>query len=228
MALANNNNELEISEDQVANYLKNHPGFFLKRDDLLCELKLSHPSGTAVSLLERQVNLLRERNMDMRHRLSDMLGHGETNDLLFDKTNRLILSLIEAKTIDALARTCRNALLNDFQLPFAALILLDPPSAPATVRTASRAAAQEAVANLLNNKLTCGVLRDKELQFLFGDQARNVGSAAVVPLNHHGTVGILAIGSDDAHYFRADMGNLFIQHIADVLTRLLAKLQAGH
>ena len=83
------------SESEVARYLRNHPGFFLNNEDLLTELKITHKTGKAVSLLERQVEVLRERNMDMRGRISGMLDNAQRNDMLFERSKTLILSLIE-------------------------------------------------------------------------------------------------------------------------------------
>ncbi len=62
---------------------------------------------------------------------------------------------------------------------------------------------------LKSSKAVCGVLRPEEVQFLFPDHARQVGSAAVVPLTYGYPLGVLAIASTDAHYFRSSMGTLF-------------------
>ncbi|WP_370233619.1 DUF484 family protein, partial [Alloalcanivorax venustensis] len=74
---------------------------------------------------------------------------------------------------------------------------------------------------LRTGKAVCGVLRGEELKALFQDQAEQVRSAAVVPLEHNGRLGILAIGSRDAMHFRSSMGTLFITHIGQVLSRRL-------
>ena len=92
-----------LTDDDVARYLRNHPGFFLKHEDLLAEIKLSQDTGKAVSLTERQVNILRERNMEMRSRLSGLLENAQRNDVLFEKTKALVLALVEAKRADELS-----------------------------------------------------------------------------------------------------------------------------
>ena len=226
MELADNTLDKEITEEDVAQYLKNHTGFFLKRDDLLMELQLSHPSGGAVSLLERQVSLLRERNMDMRSRLSNLLDNARNNDKLFDKTRRLVLSLLEAQGLDAIVGTFVRSLLNEFTMDVASLILIGNPALHRSVSSRMVAAAdvyQQIPGLLKNNKATCGVLREEELKFLFTEQAAIVGSAAVIPLNAGCPVGIIAIGSRDPQYFRSSMGTLFLSYIAEVLNRILPR-----
>ena len=229
MSLVNdkdNNNERDISEDDVARYLKNHPGFFLKRDDLLLELELAHPSGKAVSLLERQVSLLRERNMDMRSRLGSLLENARKNDQLFEKTKQLVLSLMEAQGADAIVNCFNRSLISDFNMEFCSLTLFGNPDKHRSLvsRVVDIDSAYRAIPGLLkSNNATCGVLRPEELQFLFADQGKLVGSAAVVPLSFGRPLGIIAIGSRDHEYFRSSMGTLFLGYIAEVLNRILPR-----
>jgi uncharacterized protein YigA (DUF484 family) len=227
---ANNNNALEISEEEVALFLKNHPDFFLSRDELLCEIELTHPSGGAVSLLERQVSLLRERNMDMRGRLNNLLDNARNNDRLFEKTKGLVLKLLEADQLDAAVTSCINGLLTDFSMDFANLTLFGDPAAHESkaTRFVSLDNAMAEIPGLLkSNNATCGVLRPKELQFLFPHNSEQIGSAAVVPLSYAGMTGVLAIGSRDQQYFRSSMGTLFLGYIAEVLNRTLPSLLKG-
>ncbi len=221
---ADKNNQLELSEEQVAFYLKNHPDFFLNRDDLLIDIALTHPSGGAVSLLERQASLLRERNLDMRGRLNNLLDNARNNDRLFEKTKALVIKLLEAEQLDAVSRSCVQSLLNDFTMDFAALTLFGSPKAfqGDSTRFVSLDEAHRLIPGLLKSKnVTCGALRPEELSFLFGDEGEKVGSAAVIPLNYGSSLGVLAIGSRDTHYFRSSMGTLFLGYIADVLNRIL-------
>ena len=224
---ADNKNPQDLTEEEVALFLKNNPGFFLNRDDLLCEIELTHPSGGAVSLLERQVLLLRERNMDLHGRLNNLLENARKNDRLFEKTKTLVLSLLEADHLDAVTSACIKGLRKDFAMDFANLTLFGEAQSRKgkTTRFASIADARKAIPGLLkNNHATCGVLRPEELAFLFPDNSGKIGSAAVVPLHFDSMIGVLAIGSRDPHYFRSSMGTLFLGYIAEVLNRILPDL----
>ena len=219
-------NEYEVTEEDVAQYLKSHSGFFLKRDDLLLGLELAHSSGNAVSLLERQVSLLRERNMDMRSRMNGLLDNASNNDQLFEKTKLLVLALIEAQSIDTIVNTFNRSLLSDFGVDFSSLTLFANPKSHRN--TSSRIIpiddAFEKIPGLLkSNKAICGTLRPEELSFLFSEQGEHVGSAAVIPLSHGNPLGVVAIGSKDPNYFRSSMGTLFLGYIAEVLNRILPK-----
>lgn len=215
-----------IGEDDVARYLRNHPGFFLKHEDLLADITLAHDSGKAVSLLERQVSILRDRNMEMRTRLSGLLENAQRNDILFEKTKALILSLLEAKRADELADTFCKHLTTHFDVDAASMIVFGNPGVSNTrLRVTSSDEAGKHIGSILkNNKAICGVLRESENRFLFADQAEGIGSAAVVPLHYHKPLGIIAIGSRDPQHFQSSMGTLFLGYIAEVINRCLPRL----
>ena len=84
----------DVSADQVAHYLQKHPDFFINRDSLLEEITLPHESGNAISLLERQVKILRERSIESRHTLNTLMETAKYNDQLFSVTRALILALL--------------------------------------------------------------------------------------------------------------------------------------
>ena len=214
------------SEDDVARYLRNHPGFFLKHEDLLADITLSHDSGKAVSLLERQVSILRDRNVEMRNRLNGLLENAQHNDILFEKTKALILSILEARRADELADIFCRTLTENFDVDAASLIVFGNPGVSNTrLRVTSSEEAGKYIGSILkNNKAICGVLRDTENQFLFADQAATVGSAAVVPLHNNRPLGIIAIGSKDPQHFQSSMGTLFLGYIAEVINRSLPRL----
>lgn len=213
-----------LTDEQVAHYLEAHPDFFVQHRKLLADLELPHESGPAVSLVERQVSVLRERNMDMRHRLSKLLDNARENDKLFDKTKRLVLALLEGRDMGDIIDALCFSFDQDFNIHYTSILLFGHedrvPSSQARVVTIGEA--RQHIAPLLkNNRAMCGTLGEGELQFLFGDNAHQIGSVATVPLVHGNAYGLLAIGNRDPHYYRSSMGTLFLGYIAEVLNRLL-------
>lgn len=217
-----------LTEEEVGRYLRNHPGFFLNNEDILAELKLAHKSGKAVSLLERQVEVLRERNMDMRNRLSTLLDNAQHNDQLFEQSKSLILGLLEAKRPEELSNTLCRRLVSDFDsIDYASLILFADPTRVGSqqLRVVTVAEADRHIGGLLRGgKGVCGVLRSDELSFLFGRHADHIGSAALVPIQPGGIQGVLAIASNNPQHFKSSMGTLFLDYIGDVIDRVLPRL----
>ena len=219
------------SEEAVARYLRNHPGFFLNNEDLLADLKLAHNSGRAVSLLERQVEVLRERNMDMRARLSNLLDNAQHNDTIFERSKSLILGMLEARRPEELSNTLCRRLVSDFErVDYASLTLFGDPSkmGSSQLRVVSPEHADQEIGHLLRGgKGVCGVLRGEELKFLFGQHADHIGSAALMPIRPGNVDGVLAIASKDPQHFKSSMGTLFLDYIAEVINRVLPRLMRG-
>lgn len=213
-----------LDAETVAAYLRLHPEFFIDHDELIPELRIPHQRGDTVSLVERQVKLLRERNIEMRHRLSQLMDVARDNDRLFDKTRRLVLDLLDAASLEEVVSAVEDSLRHEFQVPFVSLILFSDNALPVG-RSVSSAEAHQAIGGLLaGGKTICGVLRSHELAFLFGDgEAEQVGSAAVVALTHQGLHGVLAIGSVDPQHYKSSLGTLFLGYIAEVLARVLPR-----
>lgn len=215
-----------LEPEQIAAYLREHPDFFIDHQDLLGDMTLPHETGAAVSLVERQVSILRERNMDMRHRLSKLLDNARENDKLFDKTKRLMLSLLEGQDFGDIIDALHYSFDKEFHIDATSLILFgNPDKIPSSqARVVSIAHAREFVGPLIkNNRAICGVIPKEEIEFLFLDRAGQVASVAAVPLVHGSAFGVLAIGNKDPHYYRSSMGTLFLGYIAEVLNRLLPK-----
>ena len=211
-----------LDSETVAAYLRLHPEFFIDHDELIPELRIPHQRGDTVSLVERQVKLVRERNIEMRHRLSQLMDVARDNDRLFDKTRRLVLDLLDAGSLEEVIGAVEDSLRHEFQVPFVSLILFS--ETPLGVgRSVSSAEAHQAIGGLLGGgKTTCGVLRPAELEFIFGaDECTQVGSAAVVSLTHQGLHGVLAIGSADPQHYKSSLGTLFLSYIAEVLARVV-------
>jgi uncharacterized protein YigA (DUF484 family) len=216
------NSPKPLDSETVAAYLRLHPEFFIDHDELIPELRIPHQRGDTVSLVERQVKLLRERNIEMRHRLSQLMDVARDNDRLFDKTRRLVLDLLDASSLEEVVSCVEDSLRSEFQVPFVSLILFSDAPLPVG-KSVSSAEAHQTIGGLLTSgKTICGVLREHELGFLFGSEdGAQVGSAAVVSISHQGLHGVLAIGSTDPQHYKSSLGTLFLGYIAEVLARVV-------
>ncbi len=113
-------------EDSVMRYLRENPDFFGRHPTLLTDLSLPHDSGEAISLVERQVAILRERNIDMRRRLTHLVGAANNNDTLFEKTRRFTLQALDCETLDAIDGVLADTLIDDFAADYARCFVSHP------------------------------------------------------------------------------------------------------
>lgn len=224
-----NQRNKKLLSRQVARYLMQNPTFFAENMELLETIQLPRESGKTVSLMTHQTNLLRERNIEMRQRLDQLLQSARENDALFLHSRRLVLALLEAHTVTEAGNALLKSFAQDFKVEVTALTLFGPLPGSAnplgSVRTSSRTSAENAVGAILRNGRTvCGTLRPAETAYLFGSEADKVASAAVVPLANQ--LGILAVGSSDPNHYRSSLGTLFLSYIGEVLERQLPDLLA--
>ena len=91
---------VDVTEEQVVKHLQGNPGFFLNHPELLSKIKLPHDSGTAISLVEKQVDILREQGVKAKKKLKDLTDNARTNDEIFDVTRSLILALLNCNTVE--------------------------------------------------------------------------------------------------------------------------------
>jgi len=214
--------EITLTAADVANYLRQNPGFFSNRPDILYDMELPHAQGSASSLLERQANVLRTRNTELRHKLNDFVSIARDNDRLFNQIKTLGLSLLEANSVAEISSRLRQILTKDFKLDEATLFLFKHSNekGPFTVTTQSNV--QGALGDLLRGeRIICTTLRQREMKFLFPGYGRNEGSAALIPLHFNGDLGLLAVGSHDPNHFTSNMDTHFARYIGDILSRRL-------
>jgi uncharacterized protein YigA (DUF484 family) len=215
---------------EVAAYLRDHPDFFQHHLDVLETLNVPHPSGEAVSLVSRQLELLRERNRKLHAQINDILHIARDNDALFQRIHRLTLALLDATSLDDALASLRWLLHDCFDADFVAVRLLEPridcPIADLCV-DAQAVETGHFRALLESGRPECGRTDAAWAAYLFGSDADEVRSHAAVPLQHAGLKGLLAIGSRDSSRFDADMGHLFLTQMGEIVAaRLVALVNA--
>lgn len=220
-----------LNDENVREYLKNHDDFLQRYPDMLDYLHVSHASGSAISLVEKQVSVLRERNTEIRQRLTALTSNAKENDALYEQTRSLVLKLLDADSVQSLYTTFFVAMKDDFQVDYASMILYSDTSSNDGWRTEPRASVKKEIGSLFRgHKAVCGTLRTEELTFLFAE-GTDVGSAAMMPLSDGSPdsepLGLIAVGSADANRYSNTVGTLFLSHIADVIVKLLTRLNTA-
>ena len=112
----------ELSEQSVHNYLAAHPDFFEKHADLLGSLNLSHASGEAVSLVERQVSMLREKDLTLQKQLKELIEVARANDLLSAKIHELTIQLFASPDLKTTIITLEEGIRSEFGADQAVLV----------------------------------------------------------------------------------------------------------
>jgi uncharacterized protein YigA (DUF484 family) len=217
-----------IGEQGVADYLRRHPTFFEDKPTLLADLRVPHTAGTAVSLVERQVAVLRESNAKLQEQLEGLLQVARTNDKLNALLHTFTLRIIECDSLDDLLALIHKQLHRDFSADLVAVRLL------ASVNDTNITAADvfpedaDAFCGLFRRVLTvgkpfCGQLDAEQLQSLFGEQSESVVSSALLPLGKAGALGVVVIGSFERDRFHSGVDTAFLQNLSEVISAALAR-----
>jgi uncharacterized protein len=221
-----------LNDGTVADYLQTYPDFFERNTALLAKLRLPHlrDVGATVSLVERQVEVLRERNQSLERKLKELVDVARSNDVLADRIHRLSQRLISAHTMQETIGAVETSLREDFGALHSVLVLFIE-QAPALAESGQfLRAAKPADADiksfeslLQSGKPRCGQVRDAQRDYLFGKDSVEIGSVALTPLGPKGELGILAIGASDAERFHPAMSTEFLSRIGELLTYALMR-----
>ena len=114
-----------LNDLSVAEYLQTYPDFFERNGPLLTKLRLPHlrDAGSTVSLVERQVEVLRERNQSLERKLKELVDVARANDALADRIHRLSQRLIRAHTLLETINAVETSLREDFDARNSVLVL---------------------------------------------------------------------------------------------------------
>lgn len=199
--------------EDVAQYLQDHPQFFEGHTELLTQITLPHPhGGRTISLSERQLVALRDKNRELEKKLHELIEFAHENDALQHKVHEFVVALFAARDLATLQEIIPHLLREIFSVPHAALRLwqLTPPSA----EVLSFADTQQ--------QPVCLHQAAHDTAEWFGEIGKQLHSFAYLPL-HAGseTIGMLVMASEDKQRFYPGMGTMFLQRIADAVSAAL-------
>lgn len=215
-----------FEEGDIVEYLHSHPDFFDRHSNLLMELKLAHePGSAAVSLVERQVAVLRQRNGELERQLKDLVAVAKDNHVLVEKIHQLAVTLMEPRSGAERMEILETSLREDFLAERAVLVLFSsPPDATLSddgfVKVVARddAGLKPFASFLKSGRPRCGLLRGRQKTFAFADNASEINSAALIPLGEDTALGFIVIGSRDPDYFNPGKGMDFLSRLGELVT----------
>ncbi|MBM2830187.1 MAG: hypothetical protein HW411_977 [Gammaproteobacteria bacterium] len=216
-----------ISAGDVADFLGKNPGFFSDHPDLLIEIEVPHAkSGKAISLVERQVSVLREQNQQIRKQLHELIEIARQNEELARRLHHLALTLMDAAEPKEIFTTLYDNLKKNFHADRVAVRLFAEPSfidTYAGVEFAGKNAKEKTLFKTIIDKREplCGRMKHQQQAFLFGNDGNEIASSVMVPLHGPEWSGILSIGSFDPQRFQPGMGVELLANMGEVLSFIL-------
>lgn len=217
-----------ITEDDIANYLANTPDFFVRHAELLAAVQLNSPHGhRAVSLQERQAEMLRDKIKLLEQRIMEMMRNGNDNVILSNKILRWAGSLLQGGDAKQLPQQMADDIEMQFAVPQVGLRLWD----------VAAAYAKEAFAQGVSDdlKLFASSLTEPFCGLNTGFESVNwlktpaaITSLALIPLRVGPSTpafGLLVLASSDAQRFTSGMGTDFLARIGELASAALSRLR---
>lgn len=220
---------IPLTQEEIAAWLAAHPDFFQHHGELLSSLRLPHAAGGAISLVERQIEVLREKVRAGDSRLNELVAIARANEQLAATIHQFTRRLMRAPTRRAVLEQMEAAFRESFDVTQTVLLLFGNVGANTDDLRFVRgvAASDPALAGfetlLSSGRPRCGQIRDTQRDFIFGADSNAIGSVALVPLMGAGPLGLLVLGSQNRERFHPGMSTDFLAHLGELISDALAR-----
>ncbi len=213
-----------MTPEDVAQYLSDHPDFFNEYAELLADLQVPYPQeNKVVSLQERQVIAIRDKNKILQNKMLELISFGEENDAIGEKMHRLTIALLTSLDFDDFLNSLDYSLREDFAVPDFVMRLWgancqDKHRIEFTVVSEDIRAIAESL-----KQPYCGSHVADAVKDLFGDAKVHMKSFSIIPLATTRTIGLLVLASPGLERFYADMGTLHLKRLGELISASIAR-----
>jgi uncharacterized protein YigA (DUF484 family) len=217
-----------LSDEEIASWLEANPDFFARNPGLIAALRLPHASGGVVSLVERQIEVLRDKTHAADLRLAELVSIARANEQLAAKIHQFTRRLMRAPTRREILTQLERGMREEFDVSQTVLLLFTTSGNTGDLRFVRPVdAADQNLAgfeNLLaNRRPRCGQIRDTQRDFIFGPDSSSIGSVALVPLAGDAPIGLLVLGSQSRERFHPGMSTEFLGLLGELISDALAR-----
>ena len=222
------NTEVVVEQDEafVADYLYRNRDFFANNQHLLTRISIPHESGKAVSLVERQLGLYREKCNNLESHLKELVEVAKNNEELGVKLNTLACKVISSETLQELQSHLIETLQSEYSVDRLALHFLEgvAPISYKSEESYGQGELEIVRESMVGRDILCGRINDVQRIGLFGEEAVGIESAALVWLDSGKELGLMALGSTDADQFTAEKGTVFLSQLKGLVSSKVATL----
>ncbi|MGC8503626.1 MAG: DUF484 family protein [Acidithiobacillus sp.] len=213
----------------VLAYLRAHPEFLWDQEDLLAAMTLPHVGrGSAASLLERQITLLRQQNGQLHQRIDAVLSVVRQNAELGAGLLDLAVALLQSSDCREVLEAVQRHLREHFHVEYLALVLRE--ALPGVVEQAVVLA--EGDFRCLSvlapaARAASGIALEPGLRSdLFGGAGAGLASLALIPLRGNKAQGAIVLGSNDPDRYGPEAGVDVLDQIGRLVVAALDRCLA--
>jgi len=212
-----------ITDHNVINYLMENTDFFVRHPEQLVALKVSKKNGQIASLINHQVNVLKDRNNQLKAKLSELIKYAEENEKIMSQVFELTLQLCQISHIANVTKHFGKFVKQSFDSDMVKIIVpqYDSLESSSFVLCVSDEDEFKSLFKefMSNNTPICGRLKNEKLKYMFGNKADKVGSSVILPIGPHAEKGILVFASFDESRYNPDMSTDLLSKLTQILER---------
>lgn len=221
--------DTRIDESQMVEYLHHNPDFFIRFPELLETLTIPHQSGEAISLVERQIEVLREKNTRLESQLNTLVNVAQENNETQKQLHQLSIEVLAKTRVDDALEILSQHLATELTVDHVEVRLFSDEQHPLpdvndTYRIASKSAREALDEFTPSLEPFCGRPKPSQLKRLFGKKASAIESCAIIPLRRGLLHGVIALGSEDEHRFNPGMDTLYLKRLGELVSVGLFRL----
>jgi hypothetical protein len=215
----------QLTDNDVINFLTQNTGFFVRHPEQLEALKVSNKNGSVATLVNHQVNVLKERNNQLKSKLTQLIKFAEENEKIMAQVFELSLQLCQishvANVTKHFGRFVKHSFDSDlFRMVLPANANLESSATVLCITDENKSKFQTIFSEFqANSQPLCGRLKQEKLKFIFPQQADKIGSSVILPIGDHAQKGLLVFASFDESRFNPDMSTDLLSKLSQILDR---------
>ncbi|RUO63768.1 DUF484 family protein [Pseudidiomarina insulisalsae] len=216
-----------VDDTLIAAYLDENPDFFERHPQLLQRLTVRHQTKGAVSLVERQQQMLRQRVQQLEEEITELMVTARRNEELFRYFSELYVKLLQSESLSDVMESLQETFSTQLQMPALSMKFFDSPLELEEQFTFAADTHKQLLSKRFQDEtIYLGRLTANEQKLLFPDET--IASVVLLLLGEKGELGMLAIGNHDAGHFEPAMDTLFVKQLQVLLSQVLPPLLHHH
>ena len=218
-----------LSDLDIIHYLTQNKDFFVRHPEQLEALKVNNNNGKVTSLINHQVNVLKERNTQLKSKLNQLIGYAEENEKTMSQVFELTLQLCQISHIANVTKHFARFVKHSFDSDLFKIVVPAYDGLESSAVVKSLSIDEENIFThvfeeyIRKGKPICGRLKKSKLQFIFGKQADKIGSSVILPIGKNAEKGLLVFASFDESRFNPEMSTDLLARLTEILDRKFNK-----